>query len=85
MISVVLFPPPHLLFMTMIARNIDVAPRVLLIVDDLAHVVCLMGEVKKMVRCLGEDLPVAFRVSGARQAVGDLSQGSTDFTWVFSA
>jgi hypothetical protein len=39
-----------------------------------------MDEGKKMVHCLGEDLLVAFRIRGARQAVGDLSQGSTNFT-----
>lgn len=39
-----------------------------------------MGEGNKMVCCLGEDLSVAFYVWGARQAIGDLSQDSPDFT-----
>jgi hypothetical protein len=39
-----------------------------------------MGKEKKMVRRLGEDLSIAFRVRGVWQAVGNLSQGSTDFT-----
>jgi hypothetical protein len=38
-----------------------------------------MGEGKKMVCHLGEDLPVAFRVRGTRQAAGDLILVSADF------
>jgi hypothetical protein len=33
-----------------------------------------------MVLRLGEDMLIAFRVQGAGQAVGDLSQDSPDFT-----
>jgi hypothetical protein len=80
LISVILFPPPHLLFVLAIAQIVDVAPRISSTVDDVAHVVGQMGEGKKMVRRLSEDLPLTFRVRGARQVIGDLSQGSTDFT-----
>jgi hypothetical protein len=80
MISVVLFLLHHLLFVSAIMRSVDVAPRVSSLVDVVAHFVCRMDEGKKMVHCLGEDLLVAFRIRGARQAVGDLSQGSTNFT-----
>jgi hypothetical protein len=63
--------------MPVIARNIDVAPRVYPTVDDVAHVRSRMS--KKMVHYVGEDLSIALRVRGTGQVVGDLSPRPANF------
>jgi phosphoribosylpyrophosphate synthetase len=79
-ILIIFFLPPHLTFMPTITQSIDVAQRVSLIIDDMAHVRTSMSGAKKMVRRLGKDLLVALRVRGTGQDICDLSQNSADFT-----
>jgi hypothetical protein len=66
--------------MPTITQSIDVAQRVSLIIDDMAHVRTSMSGGNKMVRRLGKDLLVALRVRGTGQDICDLSQNSADFT-----
>jgi hypothetical protein len=80
MISVVLYLSPHFLCMPVIAQSVDIALRIPPTIDGVAHFVWWMGEGKKMVCLLSEDLSVAFRVWGAWHTVGDLSQDFADFT-----
>jgi hypothetical protein len=79
-IPIIFFLPPHLTFMPTITQSIDVAQRVSLIIDDMAHVRTSMSGGNKMVRRLGKDLLVALRVRGTGQDICDLSQNSADFT-----
>jgi hypothetical protein len=80
MFSIVLYSPPHFLFMLVIVRSVDSALRFPPTIDGVAHFVWWMGEGKKMGRLLSEDLLVAFSVWGAWQAVDDLNQDFADFT-----
>jgi hypothetical protein len=80
MIPIIFFLPPHLTFMPTISRSIDVAPRISLIINDMAHVRTPMSGGKKMVRRPGKDLLVALRVRGTGQDICDLSQNFTNLT-----
>jgi hypothetical protein len=66
MVPIILLSSPYLILVQAIARSIDVASRVSPAVDGMAQVVQRVSEGQKVICHLGERLPIALRVWGAR-------------------